>query len=177
MSQRNPMNERYQERTGGSTRKSAASAKPATRAASSVYISSGKPAPKKSSWKQTWDKILGREQHLTSKQQKAADAAEARKQAEKQRRKEMQNFKPQSPEYKKYSTLRILFYVLGFALVLPNVIWSGYFSENWGLAGFLLILAWGCILAAIITDVRKLKPLREEEFNKTMKVKGKSKKH
>lgn len=177
MSQRNPMNERYQERSGGSTRKSAASAKPVTKAASSVYIQSSKPAPKKSSIKETWDKILGREtKPLTSKQQKAVDAAEARKQAEKQRRKDMQNFKPQSAEYKKYSWLRIFFYVLGFALVLPSVIWSNWFADNWGVAGFMLIIAWGCILAAIVTDVRKLKPLREEEYNKYLKTKGKEKK-
>lgn len=131
MSQRNPMNERYQQRTGGQTRKSAASAKPVTKAASSVYVQSGKPAPKKSSIKETWDKILGREtKPLTAKQQKAVDAAEARKQAEKQRRKDMNHFKPQSSEYKKYSTLRIFFYVLGFALVLPNVIWSNYFCAG-----------------------------------------------
>ena len=35
---RQPLNDRYQQREGGKTRKSAASAKPATKAASSVYI-------------------------------------------------------------------------------------------------------------------------------------------
>ena len=47
MSQRNPMNERYTgDHKGGSTRKSAASAKPVSRAASSVRLESDKPKKK-----------------------------------------------------------------------------------------------------------------------------------
>ena len=46
MTQRNPMNERYQsEDRKGATRKSAASAKPVSKAASSVRIQSTKKTP------------------------------------------------------------------------------------------------------------------------------------
>ena len=38
MSQRNPMNDRYQQEHKGQTKKSAASAKPKSRAANSVYV-------------------------------------------------------------------------------------------------------------------------------------------
>lgn len=46
MSQRNPMNDRYQNDIPGQTKKSAASLKPKSKAASSVYVRSSAKTPK-----------------------------------------------------------------------------------------------------------------------------------
>lgn len=172
MSQRNPMNDRYKEQPAGKTRKSAASAKPVSKAAASVYIESGKAKPAK---KSLWKRINGiDEAPKTAKQQKAEDAAKAKKKAENDRRKEMRHFKPKSSEYRMYNMLRICFFCVGFLFVLPNALWPNYFAENQILGGTLLILAWGCVLAAIITDIKKIKPIREAEYLKAQKHKGKN---
>ena len=85
MSQRNPMNERYQnDEHQGKTRKSAASAKPKSAAASSVYI---KPKTK------------------TKADKKAARRAERQKQAELER-------KYANPPTEEYKRLRKIWWVL-----------------------------------------------------------------
>ena len=69
MSQRNPMNERYTgDHKGGSTRKSAASAKPVSRAASSVRLESDKPKKKGLFAKRTPEE---KQEHKTERKQEA----------------------------------------------------------------------------------------------------------
>ena len=81
MSQRNPMNERYQsEEHTGKTRKSAASAKPKAKAASSVIIKSGA---------------------KTEQEKKAERKAARRKAANEQRELDRKYYTPNTPRYKK----------------------------------------------------------------------------
>ena len=79
MSQRNPLNDRYQQREGGKTRKSAASAKPATKAASSVYIADPNAKPKKS----FFDRFKGKQEPEKKSSKSSAQAAEATEQPKK----------------------------------------------------------------------------------------------
>lgn len=79
MSQRNPLNDRYQQREGGKTRKSAASAKPATKAASSVYIADPNAKPKKS----FFDRFKGKQEPEKKSSKSSVQAAEATEQPKK----------------------------------------------------------------------------------------------
>ena len=94
MSQRNPMNERYtsEERTGV-TRKSAASAKPKSKAAASVTVKSAKKTPE---------------------QRKAAEKAARKEAAAKQREVERKYYKPDTPRYKR---LRAIWWVMLIAAI------------------------------------------------------------
>ena len=77
MSQRNPMNERYTgDHKGGSTRKSAASAKPVSRAASSVRLESDKPKKKGLFAKRTPEE---KQEHKTERKQEAQVRKNARR--------------------------------------------------------------------------------------------------
>ena len=94
MSQRNPMNERYtsEERTG-TTRKSAASAKPKAKAAASVTVKSAKKTPE---------------------QRKAEEKAARKAAAAKQREVERKYYKPDTPRYKR---LRLIWWILLIAAI------------------------------------------------------------
>ena len=85
MSQRNPMNERYQsEDHQGKTRKSAASAKPKSKAAASVVVQTSSKTP----------------------QQKKADAKAARRKAQdEQRALDRKYYTPDTKEYKRLRRL------------------------------------------------------------------------
>ena len=99
MTQRNPMNERYQsEDRKGATRKSAASAKPVSKAASSVRIQSTKKTPQ--------------QKKAERKQQRAKDAERDR-----------QFYNPPTAEYKR---LRKIWWVcLILAIILTVVSFAG----------------------------------------------------
>ena len=79
MSQRNPLNERYQnaDERKGTTRKSAASAKPATKAASSVRTQSSKQPEQKG--------ILGRAKTQANKSQNSKAATQKQREREHQK--------------------------------------------------------------------------------------------
>ena len=93
MSQRNPMNERYtsEERTGV-TRKSAASAKPKSKAAASVTVKSAKKTPE---------------------QRKAAEKAARKEAAAKQREVERKYYKPDTPRYKRLRAIWWVVFIIG----------------------------------------------------------------
>ena len=85
MSQRNPMNERYTtEKHTGSTRKSAASAKPKTKAAASVTLGTTK---------------------KTQQQRKAEAKAARKKEQDRQRELDRKYYKPDTERYKKLKRL------------------------------------------------------------------------
>ena len=93
MTQRNPMNERYQgEAPKGQTKKSASSMKPKTKAASSVYV---RPAEK------------------TPQEKKAI----RREQRQKQRELDSKYYNPPTQEYK---NLRLLWWVCSFRSGSPT---------------------------------------------------------
>lgn len=187
MSQRNPMNERYQQREGGKTRKSAASAKPATKAASTVYIADPNAKPKKS----FMDRFKKKEEPVKmskSQQRKAAEAAEAAEQqgkkkggkwtlndmegsdpdsseglseeAKKAARKKYLN--PGTKEYKKWRTLWWIVIICGIISLIPPVLYPEYFVDDANRSILFFGLGYGFLIAAVAIDAIKIRPLRKK---------------
>ena len=138
MSQRNPMNERYtsEERTG-TTRKSAASAKPKAKAAASVTVKSAKKTPE---------------------QRKAEEKAARKAAAAKQREVERKYYKPDTPRYKR---LRLIWWILLIAAIgCTTLSFVGQQSLPPQVAVVTLILAYVFIIAAFVLDFWKIKKER-----------------
>ena len=134
MSQRNPMNERYKnDEHQGKTRKSAASAKPKSAAASSVYI---KPKTK------------------TKADKKAARRAERQKQAELER-------KYANPPTEEYKRLRKIWWVR-LSGAIACVALSFFLRDSLGEFGFMviLVLSYVFIIAALWLEFSKMKKVR-----------------
>ena len=110
MSQRNPMNERYTgDHKGGSTRKSAASAKPVSRAASSVRLESDKPKKKGLFAKRTPEE---KQEHKTERKQEAQVSKEERKTG-RARLRAIQRYVPDTPQFKALNRKRIIYSAIG----------------------------------------------------------------
>lgn len=134
MTQRNPMNERYTtEDRKGSTRKSASSAKPVSKAASSVRVQA----------------------NTKTKQQKKAEQKAER---QKQRELDAQYYNPPTEEYKKLRRWWWIFLV--GAIVLTLMSWFGRaFLPEWAMY-VTLGLAYVCIIAALYIDFSKIRKVR-----------------
>lgn len=134
MSTRNPMNERYQDETKpkGKTRKSAASAKPVSKAASSVHVEV-KEAPKKGGKRKSNGK-------------KAAENP--------------RNLRhPNTPEYKKWHRIWIAAIVVAIALTLIGLLARNLFDA--GPAAIAMVVVGDVMLiAAVLVDVFKLSRMR-----------------
>lgn len=133
MTQRNPMNDRYQDEHQGKTRKSAASAKPKTKAAATVRV---KPVEK------------------TKQQKKAEKKVERQKQNDLDRK----YYNPPTPQYKR---LRKIWWVLLIgAVVLTAFSWLGRsFLPEVG-TYITLGLAYACIIGALYVDFSKIRKVR-----------------
>ena len=131
MSQRNPMNDRYQtDEHRGQTRKSAATMKPKTKAASSVRI----------------------QPTVKTKQQKKADKKAARA---KQTEIDRQYYNPPTPEYKRLR--KIWWGLLIGAIVMTAMSWFGRtFLPEVG-TYVVLGLAYVCIIGALYVDFSKIR--------------------
>lgn len=137
MSSRNPLNDRYQqEGRKGTTRKSAASAKPKAKAAESVHIqASGK-----------------------TKEQKKADKKASR---EKAREQERQFYSPPTPEYKRFR--KIWWGFLIAAIVLTALSFMGQsFGFQQEVVYVTLVLAYVCIIVALYIDFAKCRKIRKQ---------------
>lgn len=137
MSQRNPMNDRYQtDDNKGKTRKSAASAKPKTKAASSVRIQSTEKTPQ---------------------QKKAAKKAERSKQQEVDRK----YYNPPTAEYKKW---RKIWWIMLIAAIVATAL--SFLVRSWidNEAVSLVILGVGYagIIGALVIDFTKIRKIRQE---------------
>lgn len=144
MSQRNPMNDRYQSDVKGQTKKSAASMKPKSKAAASVYIKPSGHTPQ--------------EKKAIKKQQRA-------KRAELDR----MFYNPPTERYKKLRRIwwfcliaAIVLTVLG--MVLPNL-FPGAVWASWGC----IIPAYAFIIAAVWLDFSKIRKVRREYQMEMMK--------
>lgn len=144
MSQRNPMNDRYQSDIKGQTKKSAASMKPKSKAAASVYVKPSGHTPQ--------------EKKAIKKQQRA-------KQAELDR----MFYNPPTERYKKLRRIwwfcliaAIVLTVLG--MVLPNL-FPGVIWVSWGC----IIPAYAFIIAAVWLDFSKIRKVRREYQMEMMK--------
>ncbi|WP_303252056.1 hypothetical protein [uncultured Senegalimassilia sp.] len=137
MTQRNPMNERYTtDNHKGATRKSAASAKPVTKAASSVRIQPTEKTP----------------------QQKKA---ERKQQRAKQQQRDRQFYNPPTAEYKR---LRKIWWVcLIAAIVLTCLSFAGNSFGMPAVATYVtLALAYVAIIAALYIDFAKCRKARQK---------------
>ncbi len=169
MSQRNPMNERNQNRdeVKGKTRKSAASAKPVSKAASSVYVKS---ANAKAAQPGFFSRLIHGDNRSEKELKQEAERKAARKEAT-HRKDEIRRFKPRNnPEFRKWRYVQAGLMIFGLIVVLI----AAFFAEQLGDASmFLLVLAWGCLTAAIVTDIKKIRPLREKLYNQEHKKRRK----
>lgn len=134
MSQRNPMNDRYQtDEHQGQTRKSAASMKPKTKAASSVRVQ-----PK-----------------VKSKQQKKADKKVARA---KQTELDRQYYNPPTPEYKRLRKIWWGLLIAAIAMTALSFFGRSFLPEA---ATYVVLgLAYVCIIGALYVDFSKIRKVR-----------------
>lgn len=146
MSQRNPMNDRYQtDEHRGQTRKSAATMKPKTKAASSVRI----------------------QPTVKTKQQKKADKKAARA---KQTEIDRQYYNPPTPEYKRLR--KIWWGLLIGAIVMTAMSWFGRtFLPEVG-TYVVLGLAYVCIIGALYVDFSKIRKVRRAYQEEMMSKKN-----
>ncbi|WP_239442834.1 hypothetical protein [Gordonibacter sp. An230] len=134
MSQRNPMNDRYQtDEHRGQTRKSAASAKPKAKAASSVRI---QPTVK------------------TKQQKKAEQRAQRAKQVEIDR----QYYNPPTAEYKRLR--KIWWGLLIGAIAMTVLTWLGRSFLPEAGTYVTLGLAYACIIGALYVEFSKIRKVR-----------------
>ncbi|NHM14863.1 hypothetical protein GMI68_08865 [Eggerthellaceae bacterium zg-886] len=140
MSQRNPMNDRYTtEGPKGQTRKSAAAAKPKTKAASSVHV---QPVEK------------------TKEQKKAERKAKEKEDRQRQRNLDAKYYNPPTPEYKKWR--RIWWVLLIAAIICTVVSFFGRSAIPQELAFVILALAYVFIIAAFFVDFRTIRRIRRK---------------
>lgn len=170
MSQRNPMNERYtQERTSGTTRKSAASAKPVSKAGASVYVKSNKPAKRS-----LMDRFKGDSEPAksSSKSSSKVDASEQRQTA-RQRRRAVSRFVPETADFKHYNKRRMMYSAGGCGIIVIAILMS-IFTPYQIPSIALMIIAWILFCVSIYIDSRYLRPIREREY---AKAEAREKKH
>lgn len=191
MSQRNPLNERYQQREGGKTRKSAASAKPVTKAASSVYIADPNAKPKKS----FLDRFKGKQEPEKKPSKSSAQAAEAAEQPKKKGGKWTLNdmegsqamesteglseetkkaarakyLNPGTSEYKKWRMIWWIVIACGVSSLIPPMIMPEYFLDNAELSFVFYGLGWAFLIAAVVIDALKIRPLRKAARGSSIK--------
>ncbi len=145
MTQRNPMNDRYQSDTPkGQTKRSASSLKPKTKAAASVYIRSNEKTP----------------------QEKKAIRKEQR---QKQRELDSRYYSPPTEEYKKLRRMWWVFLVAAIILTALAMIIPNMFPNHTSLTWVFLIPAYGCIIIALWLDFSKIRKVREKYQREMLK--------
>lgn len=156
MTQRNPMNERYQqEDRKGSTRKSAASAKPASKAAASVHIQ-GERTSKGGIWSQA--------QHQANKK------ANSKKKTDKQREREMRAryYDPNTPEYKKWRKYWWIAIVVALAFTTGSFVVQMTGITDFTVSYVLLGVGYAALIFAIYCDVGKVRKFRRQYQDQMM---------
>lgn len=202
MSQRNPLNERNQNDTkAGKTRKSAASAKPVMKAASSVYIEDPNNKPKEG----FLSRLMGggnskKKEEEAKERAKAAKKSNNEQQAKqkgsytlldmegdteqksrnktltKTDKKEAQRrySNPGTSAYKKW---RIIWWVvigLGICSLIPPLVRPDLFVDNEQMSLLFYGIGWAFLLAAVGIDALKIRPLRKEARAGASKDKSKA---
>lgn len=165
MTRRNIQNERNTyKKPKGVARKSASSAKPVSKAASSVYVrSKDSDNKKKDSSKSKADKPI---------EKKASDSAEQIR----RRERAMVSMMRDMPEYKRYRRMWWVFMVIAIigviiswipnALVGNGVISSDYQDTARIVAGAGFVLAMASLVAAFYIDLAKIRKLQKNQENK-----------
>lgn len=164
MSQRNPMNERYTgDHKGGSTRKSAASAKPVSRAASSVRLESDKPKRKGLFAKRTPEE---KQEHKTERKTGRA------------RLRAIQRYVPDTPQFKALNRKRIIYSAIGLGGMVIAIILSLIMPTVQIVPIGIMIVSWVFFFISVRIDSKQLRPLRQEAYERAERKAAKqSKKH
>lgn len=181
------MNERYQTREGGKTRKSAASAKPVTKAASTVYIKDPNAKPKKSFFDrfnkkdsepakpakkakaqveeveetQEAPKKKGGKWTLNDMEGSTPDESTANLSKETRKAARKKYLNPGTSEYKKWRTLWWIVIGLGIASLVPPVLMPQMFIDNETNSMIFYGLGYAFLIAAVAIDAIKIRPLRK----------------
>ena len=149
MSQRNFQNERYSDENAGhgSTRKSAASAKPKTKAASSVTVKSAKKTP----------------------EQRRAAQKQARKEARAEQRRIDRKY--YNPDTERYKTLRRLWWgcLIG-AIGCTAVSWFTREADPSWLSMAFMVVAYALIIGAFYIDFSKIRKERAAFQERMLKL-------
>lgn len=163
MTQRNPMNERYTSgEVKGQTRKSAASAKPVSKAAASVHIQT-KEKPKKKGF---FAKAMSGSSSTDAKQAQKKPNAGAVQEA---------NF--YNPPTETYRRLRRIWWVMLAVAVVFTAVSFGlnmFMPDNMALNVVTLVIAYGSILGALYLDFVKIRKERERYRAQVMGDKSKA---
>ena len=177
MSQRNPMNERYtSDQKHGATRKSAASAKPVSKAASSVRTTSSKPEKKGlfgGSKKQ--EPAPAKAPKKTQAAQSSAKAKEApslskeeQKEIEKHNKK-VKRFVPDTAEFKRLNRKRMVYSGVGFVGMIVAIVLSLLIPQQPFISIGLMIASWFFFFMGMRIDTNQLRPLREQGYDKAVR--------
>ena len=153
MSQRNPLNDRYQtDEVRGKTRKSAASAKPKSQAAASVVVKTPKKDPK----------------------QRRAEEKAARKKAQAEQRELDRKY--YTPDTDRYRKLRKIWWALLVGAVLCTLV-SFFFRSQLpdGVALAVLLAAYALIIAAFYIDFSKIRKERRAYQERMLALEEKQK--
>lgn len=138
MAQRNPMNDRYNtEEKKGQTRKSAATAKPKTKAASSVHIQSSKKNPKEKKELQQLDKK--RQQEIGRKY-----------------------YNPPTADYKKWRKVWWALLILAVVMTALSFLFRFILPDIDLASTITLVGAYVGIIGALIIDGAKIRKIRKE---------------
>ncbi|MEG0095950.1 MAG: hypothetical protein RR671_00515 [Raoultibacter sp.] len=172
MSQRNPMNDRYQtDEAKGQTRKSAASAKPKTKAASSVHVESTKPVKKQG----LMAKLSGGGASSAKPEAKKSSGSSNSGSSQ------GEYYNPPTAEYKRWR--RIWWVLLIGAIAMTGISFGArfWFADIEVLSMITLAVAYVMIIAALFVDFVKIRKIRrnyqaEMESKKTKAAKAEAKK-
>ncbi len=163
MTQRNPMNERYTgDHKGGSTRKSAASAKPVSKAASSVRLQSDKPEKKGFFAKRTPEE---KQEHRAEKKQEAQESKEERKTG-RARLRAIQRYVPDTPQFKALNRKRIMYSAIGLGGMVIAILLSLFMPQNQIIPIAIMIVSWVFFFISVRIDSKQLRPLRQEAYER-----------
>jgi hypothetical protein len=184
------MNQRYQgDGPGGQTRKSAASVKPVTQAASSVHIrkkpqtDAEKRAARKTREKEEERKAAERARRKTERAQ--AEEVQVGKPAEKEQPKGFLGKllappanMPSSAEYRKWRRIYWILLGIGIVFVVFAFVIQVYLPSNPTLQMIALGCAYAPIIGALVINFRKVSPLiKEHQKNRTGSKTPKQLKH
>lgn len=173
MTQRNPLNERYQntDERKGATRKSAASAKPATKAAASVRQEGKYEEPKGILARATQQ--ANKSQAVKNSKKKSADKATVERRKERALR--AQYYNPDTPEYKKWK--KVWWAMLGGAILTTIISFWATSTEEYSFITYPAIsISYILLFVAILFDFMYLRKLRTEYQDKMIAIE-KSKKN
>lgn len=175
MTQRNPMNDRYQtDEVKGQTRKSAASAKPKTKAAASVHVESTKPVKKQG----LMSKLTGGSSAPASTAKSTATKSSGSSNAAPLKN---EYYNPPTAEYKRWR--RIWWVLLVGAIAMTGLSFGAryWFPGFESLSMITLGVAYAMIIGALVVDFVKIRKVRrayqnEMEAKKTKASKAEAKK-